>query len=134
MPSDFGSFVAEETFLVATAESTLAGFAGLCTSKSEVDALFVDPSFLRRGLGRHLLSHLEELAVKAKLTVLTLKASLNSVGFYKSAGYIQGQDGWHTTKRGLQIACIHMAKAIGRAASNQGLQPTDQPRVSWGVE
>lgn len=88
MPSSFASRIATEIFVVAEADSRIVGFAGLKASTSEVDAVFVSPEFAGHGLGKRLLLYVESLARELRLPSLSLKASLNSVAFYKAAGYI----------------------------------------------
>jgi GNAT superfamily N-acetyltransferase len=112
MPITFASFIETETFVVAVLLHRVVGFAGLRPLTGEIDAVFVSPDFARQGLGERLLAHLESVASGLGITSSRLKASLNSVAFYKAAGYIEGTEGWHITASGLQIACVHMEKTL----------------------
>lgn len=77
-------------YLVAeTEEGRVAGFGELNHEAGEVEAVFVDPEFGRRGIGSQLLQALEELAWQQGLTALVVDASLNAVEFYERAGYRQ---------------------------------------------
>ncbi len=69
----------------------MVGFGDLNLKAGEVEAVFVDPQFGRRGIGSQVLQALEELARKQGLTVLIVDASLNAVEFYVRAGYRQAE-------------------------------------------
>ena len=112
LPTSFPSFIEDEPFFVAELRSKVVGFAGLKRGTSEVDALFVSPEVAGAGLGTKLLKHVEQMARELLIPKLVLDASLNSVRFYKAAGYSEGQQGMHTTTSGLQIACVHMEKSL----------------------
>ncbi len=79
-----------DVFLVAEVEDGgVVGFGEINIDAGEVEAVFVDPKFGRRGIGSHLLQALEELARRQGLTALVVGASLNAVEFYVRAGYRQ---------------------------------------------
>ena len=81
-----------DVFLVAEAEDGgVAGFGEINIGASEINAVFVDPKFGRRGVGSQLLEALEYLARRHGLTALVLDASLNAVEFYERAGYRQAE-------------------------------------------
>ena len=115
MPASFSALVEAEKFIVAVSGSRIAGFGGLKPSVAEIEALFVDPDFTGQGLGRRLLTQVELLALELGLSRVSLKASLNSVTFYRSAGYIEGPTGHHTSLTGLRLACVHMDKVFSRS-------------------
>jgi len=81
-----------DVFLVAEAEDgSVVGFGEINIGAGEIEAVFVDPKFGRRGIGSHLLQALEDLARRQGLTTLILDASLNAVEFYERAGYRQAE-------------------------------------------
>lgn len=112
VPTSFQSYIEAEPFYVAELQSQILGFAGLKRATSKVDALFVAPEAGGAGLGVRLLRHVESEARELGFTKLTLNASLNSVAFYKAAGYCEGARGMHATTGGLQIECAHMEKDL----------------------
>ena len=58
----------------------------------EVDALFIDPLWQRKGVGKLLWVKLRERAAQQNLVSLTLAADPNAVPFYEAIGWtIQGQ-------------------------------------------
>lgn len=81
-----------DCYLVAeTEEGRVIGFGELNLKASEVEAVFVDPEFVRRGIGGQLLQALEDLARQQGLTALVVDAALNAVEFYERAGYQQAK-------------------------------------------
>jgi GNAT superfamily N-acetyltransferase len=116
MPPLFGATIAREVFIVAESTAGIVGFAGLMAESGEIDAVFVSPDFAGQGLGARMLGQLEGLAIGLGIRAVTLKASLNSVGFYLGAGYTARESGWHVTDSGLRLACVHMEKSLARPA------------------
>jgi hypothetical protein len=74
--------------------------------------------FTGQGLGARMLGRLEGLAIGLGIRAVTLKASLNAVGFYLGAGYTARESGWHVTDSGLRLACVHMEKSLARPATS----------------
>ncbi len=65
----------------------ITGFAAIEISQEQIKAVYVDPDFVGRGIARSLLTHLEDLALAAGLTQLSLDSSLNAESFYLKSGY-----------------------------------------------
>ncbi len=97
-------------FLVAELDGILVGFGQLDQRTGEVEAVYVDPTATRRGVGSALLRELEARARAAGLQALHLDASLNSVRFYESAGYQCLRAARHALTSSTDIACIVMEK------------------------
>ena len=116
MPDTFGSVLEKEQFVVAELNGEIVGFAGLKTEAREVDAVFVSPSISGTGLGWQLLKQVETQARKLGFKTITLHASLNAVLFYLRSGYSEVGKGFHSSKSGLQIACVHMEKQLDSVA------------------
>ncbi len=112
MPETFPANIEKEHFVVAAIESRIAGFAALKRASAEIDAVFVSPDAGRRGVGRRLLAHLENIAQELGLQTLRLNSSLNAVPIYRAAGYETVSQGVYTTSAGMEIACVHMRKTL----------------------
>lgn len=78
-------------FVAELEEGRIVGFGELNLKTGEVEAVFVDPEFGRRGIGRQILQALEDLAERQGLTTLVVDASLNAVEFYEREGYRQAE-------------------------------------------
>jgi len=88
----------------------IAGFAQLDPQEGTVDAVYVDPDFAGKGIGRAMIGALEAAAHALGLPGLVVEASLNSVPFYGAMGY--GHECWaqHSLGGGHRIACAVMSK------------------------
>jgi GNAT superfamily N-acetyltransferase len=64
------------------------GFAGLGgpPPTGELTDLWIDPTAIGRGVGRALFGHVAAAARDAGMTVLTIEAEPNAVGFYRAMG------------------------------------------------
>jgi GNAT superfamily N-acetyltransferase len=112
MPSEFPKTVAETDFYVCVGGPDIVGFGFLSRRDAEVGAVFVDPAVQRRGIGRRILSTLEDAAMKAGLTRLRVVASLNAESFYASTGFqSQGSGTWHHPN-GFDLPCVNMWKDL----------------------
>jgi putative acetyltransferase len=97
---------------VAETEGKIVGFGTLDREAGEVEAVYVSPEMMRRGIGLEILGELEERARELKIRELSLKASLNAVAFYESAGYRRREEARHRLQSGVEIACVIMEKEL----------------------
>jgi GNAT superfamily N-acetyltransferase len=113
-PQGYGPGMAKNPFFVAEdGEGNIVGFGEVDLAKGEVKAVYVCPTRGRRGIGRHLLRTLEEVARQQGLAELQLDASLNAVPFYEGAGYERKQRTTHRLgDNGIEIPCVRMAKLL----------------------
>ncbi len=116
MPTAFGEVLEKEQYVVAEIDGCIVGFAGLKAEAKEVDAVFVTPALVRTGLGKQLLERVESQARQLGFKAVALHASLNSVPFYLRSGYSEIAKGFHSTRSGLSIACVHMEKQLAGIA------------------
>ncbi len=80
--------------------------------QSEIEAVYVSPDVVRRGVGKAILQKLEERARDLKIKSLKMNASLNAVPFYKSAGYESQKEMKHHLASGVEIGCVLMTKEL----------------------
>ena len=104
--------IERKEFYVAEDGEEIIGFATLNPAGGEVEAVYVHPKAVRRGVGRKLLSTLEARAREGGLESLHLCASLNAVEFYERAGFARGEPTAHRLPGGVEIACVRMTKAL----------------------
>lgn len=116
MPEGYGAMLQREGFILAMEGYRVVGFAGLKAAAREVNAVFVHPEVAGQGLGAQLLERVESQARSLGLRAVMLHASLNALAFYGRYGYVELGRGFHSTRSGLQIACIHMEKQLDSAA------------------
>ena len=104
--------IARHEFYVAVSGDSVVGFSELDDERGEVKAVYVDPAWSRRGVGRALLAELERAARGHGLTELQLEASLTAEGFYLAAGYLAVARRTHILSSGDGLACVQMRKAL----------------------
>jgi GNAT superfamily N-acetyltransferase len=82
--------------VAVTADAVIAGFATLVipSAGAELTDLFVDPAFMRRGIGLALIGDAARLVGAAGGSALAVTANPHAAGFYAAAGF----DGCETVK------------------------------------
>jgi putative acetyltransferase len=111
-PENYEESIRSKEFFVAEDESGVVGFGVLNQKIAEVEAVYVTPGAVRRGIGLALLRKLEERARARGLHRLRLNASLNAVSFYEKAGYVAQERSKYRLLTGVEIACVPMVKAL----------------------
>jgi putative acetyltransferase len=96
--------------------SRVVGYAQLHPGEGAVEAIYVDPDWARRGVGRALLGALEADARALGLPGLVLEASLNSVPFYVAMGFRQRGLDRHELAPGVQMVFAVMEKRFAPPA------------------
>ena len=103
----------EELIVVAVGSAgQIIGFGSIVPANSELRAVYVDGGYGRQGVGRALLTRLEELARSAGLAELRMDASINAVPFYEANGFISVERGEHPMPSGRRMACVRMRKDL----------------------
>jgi GNAT superfamily N-acetyltransferase len=95
-------------------ESTrIIGYAQLHVAEGTVEAVYVDPDFARRGVGRALALALEREARARGLPGLVVEATENSVPFYGALGFLAKAVDRHRLAPGVNLECAVMEKRLG---------------------
>lgn len=84
--------IAKWVVIVAEEDGLMLGYAALDKTKANIDAVYVAPDRWRQGIGRQLLSRLEEIARTAQLPRITLQAAGPAIRFYQRLGYVSPKD------------------------------------------
>jgi GNAT superfamily N-acetyltransferase len=115
-PEHYTEPMRTRAMIVAEAKTTagprIAGFGQLQPEEGVIEAIYVDPDFARRGIGRALFEALEQLARERCLPGLTVEASLNSAPFYAAMGCVRRCLDRHELAPGVHIACVVMDKRL----------------------
>ncbi len=90
----------------------IVGFGVFNQESREIEAVYVSPDVMRRGVGLMILGLLETRARALGLEVLSLNASLNAVRFYKRAGYVAQDESKYRLVSGIEIPCVPMVKRL----------------------
>ncbi|AMS14235.1 MULTISPECIES: GNAT family N-acetyltransferase [Pseudomonas] len=111
---DYFVEVLEKTGHVAVIDGQIAASGMLDPESGQVDAVFVDPAYMGRGIGRQMMDYLEQLALQAGLPHLILDSTLNAADFYRHCGFVGEQVAQYHSPRGLTLACVPMIKHLAR--------------------
>ncbi|RQS65470.1 N-acetyltransferase [Burkholderia sp. Bp8963] len=111
-PTDKWAGIVERDFYVVVDQGLVVGTGMLTLASGQVDAIFVRPSFMGRGIGRKMLGFLEALAVDHGLAAMRLDATLNAAPFYCRCGWSGDSVSMYRTSRGLELACVPMTKRV----------------------
>lgn len=111
-PEKYGEAIDRYEFFVAEEGGEVVGFGELGQESGEVQGLYVSPDAAGRGVGRKLLSTLEERARAHGLESLRLTSSLNAVPFYERAGFTAVEELTQTIAPGVERASVRMFKAL----------------------
>jgi GNAT superfamily N-acetyltransferase len=104
----------EDRFYVAIVEAHLAGTGTIDLTTGKIDAIFVHPGFMRRGIGAAMVAHLEALARAAGLRQIVLDSTLNAAPFYRRLGFEGETVAPYRSPRGLRMDCVPMTKPLAR--------------------
>lgn len=111
MTEEFVEFVAEK-FYVATIGDEVVGTGAIDLESGMLDALFIRPDMMQRGIGQQMVAHLETVARTAGLTRLTLSSTLNAAAFYRRCGFVGETVSTYHSPRGITLDCIPMVKEL----------------------
>ena len=114
------------SFYVAVHDDRVLGSGAIDMESGQIDAIFVLPDLMGKGIGSQLLACLEDMAIAAGLNLVVLDATLNAAPFYRKCGYEGNFVGVYQSPRGFNLDCVPMNKALGR--STVDAQPCGQPR------
>jgi GNAT superfamily N-acetyltransferase len=102
----------EERFLVATVGEHVAGTGMIDLMTGKIDAIFVHPAYMKRGIGAAVMRHLETLARSQGVRELKLESTLNAAPFYRSLGFEGDEITQYRSPRGLTMDCVPMTKRL----------------------
>lgn len=89
-----------------------AGDVDPATDPARIRAMFVDPQYARRGLGRMILERAERDAMAMGFTRFELMATLPGVPLYEAAGYERIEEVTLSLPDGTALPCVRMARRV----------------------
>jgi GNAT superfamily N-acetyltransferase len=86
--------LAGSTVAADDTDGTVIGFIRLVygDGTAELEDLFVDPGWMRRGVATALVRHEADVARRAGITRVDLTANLHALAFYESVGFVRDGD------------------------------------------
>ena len=95
-----------------SSQDALEGWLDPETEPARVRAMFVDPAYARRGLGRLILEASEEDARLAGFRTCELMATLPGVPLYTACGYEPVEEVTIELPDGVRLGCVRMRRGI----------------------
>ena len=114
MTGQFVEFVAQQ-FYVATVNGVVVGTGLINPANGRLDAVFVRPDMMGKGIGKRTVAFCEDVGRSAGLTELNLESTLNAAPFYRRCGFVGDVIGVYHSPRGISLDCIPMTKRIAQS-------------------
>mgnify|MGYP000017622586 CR=1 FL=1 len=99
-------------FVATNKKSKVLGVAIYLIAEQCIRSLYVDPKHSGIGIGTRLLNKIEKFANKKAVDKLNLKASMNSISFYKSMGFKKIEEARQLLSNGSSMDTVFMEKAL----------------------
>lgn len=93
-----------------SSEDAAEGWLDPATDAARVRAMFVDPAYARRGLGRQILEAAEADAARAGFGRFELMATLPGVPLYETCGYREVEQVTVELPDGTTLPCVRMVR------------------------
>ncbi|MBE9032218.1 GNAT family N-acetyltransferase [filamentous cyanobacterium LEGE 11480] len=104
---------AHPSLVVAVVDGELVGFAALSSWRADtIDAVYVHPAWMRRGIGQRLVAALERLAIQDRKGKLCVVADVHASGFYQALGFAVRMDYRYALGDAGTIACHKLQKSL----------------------
>lgn len=84
----------------------------LQNGEGQLEAVFVAPDMMGRGVGKQLMAFVEELALTRGINRLRLESTLNAVPFYRACGFGEEARSRYYSPRGFTLDCCLMYKNL----------------------
>ena len=111
-PSERFATLAAQHFQLAELNGQIVASGMLDLPNGQLDAVFVHPDAMGRGIGRAMVEHLENQARDAGLIHLRLDSTLNAAPFYRKLGFVGDAISQYHSPRGFTLDCIPMQKDL----------------------
>lgn len=93
-------------------DGKIIGFGAIAPAISELRAVYVAPEAERKGIGKSILEHLENMARTQGLSELRMDASINAERFYRLQDNTLIEYGEHIMESGRKMPCVKMQKKL----------------------
>ena len=78
--------IEQQYFIMARSRESVAGFASL-ESHTYIDLMYVHPAHAGKGIGKQLISRLEDVARSGGSTTLVADVSITAIAFFRKQGF-----------------------------------------------
>jgi len=111
-PGIYESAIEDKVMIVAEEQGDILGLGILDIEQATIGAIYIHPKAKGTGCGRKLLLELETIALKNKVTELTLFSTINALGFYQHHGYVHIEKAFHKLSNDVKLECVKMHKVL----------------------
>ena len=111
-PEAYRAALGSRNLFVAESAGEIVGFGQFDPARGEVEACYVSPEAVGRGIGSDLLARMEGLARSTGHKVMHLNATLNAEPFYARMGYKRLGAAVHRVGDDVELDCIRMQKKL----------------------
>jgi GNAT superfamily N-acetyltransferase len=115
-PSTAWMRMVEERLYVAEEAGRVIATGMIDSVSGKVDAIFVAPDYMGKGVGRAMMDFLERMAREHGLRQMHLEATLNAAPFYRRHGFTGEEISLYRSPRGLEMECIRMVRTLADPA------------------
>jgi GNAT superfamily N-acetyltransferase len=98
--------------IVCCEGKTIVGFGQFDPTESFIDAIYVDPNHIGRGVGTKIMNYLEEVTRSLNKTEICINASINAINFYEKCGYQQQGTFYIDCRDGSKFETIRFCKQL----------------------
>lgn len=82
------------------------------TEPARIRAMYTDPDYTRRGVGRMVLELCEDAARRAGFTSATMMATMAGVPLYRACGYVEAEPPISASIDGVEVPLVRMEKRL----------------------
>jgi len=125
----YGAFIDGQ--LIGTASWHVNGDDG---QVARVSSVFVDPMFMRLGIGGQLLTEVEARAFQSGFNQLGISATINAVPFFERAGYQIASRGVKTLGPGCALPVAFLRKVVPRMTRTTQAKAAEPVKVAEPVK
>jgi putative acetyltransferase len=106
--TDYLKPISRGRLFVAELDSKVVGFSEYDNKTKELKAVYVNPDYARRGIGKALFKYACDEARNEGLDALWFDASLTAVSFYLAMRCRRQQGTTHRLMSGIELLCVRM--------------------------
>lgn len=111
-PEAYRAALASRTLFVCEWGEEIVGFGQFDPARGEIEACYVAPDAVGRGVGSDLIARMEEQARATGHAVVRLNATLNAESFYARLGYRRLGSATHRVGGDIELDCVRMEKTF----------------------
>lgn len=102
----------KKLFTGTAGQASIDGWLDPQSEPARIRAMFVDPAYSRRGIGRMIVDRAEEEARRAGFTRCELMATLPGVPLYAACGYEPLETAEIELPDGVRLECLRMSRCV----------------------